>query len=252
LFFVFIGGNDVRDAGDEIDDVAALSILTDAVNGIGLGIRALVTMGAKAILIVNVPELGLIPEARKPGDAQLASHAARLSIQFNTLLSEKIAEIERELGLDLVDFNLFGYSHFIASNNLALGFTNDADACFSSVSLTFNPACDSGMNFEKFVFFDEVHPTARAHERIGRALFTAVPVPINDTSPGGVWSAKDEDRSTYAGYVQSMGKAGREKRLGAWGVTTALIGRLLAFRHDLAYVPRLLPRAIEQSIPGRL
>lgn len=123
--------------------------------------------------------------------------------------------MERELGLDLVDFNLYGFSHFIASNNLALGFTNDADACFSSVSLNFNPACDSG-------------------------------------SSGGVWSAKDEDPSTYAGYVQSMDKAVREKRLSAWGVTTAPIGRLLAFQHDLAYVRRLLARAIEQSIPGRL
>ncbi len=120
------------------------------------------------------------------------------------------------------------------------------------MSLTFNPACDSGTNFDTFVFFDEVHPTARAHERIGRALFIAVPVPSNDTSSGGVWSAKDEDPSTYAGYVQAMDKAGREKRLSAWGVTTAPIGRLLAFQHDLAYVPRLLARAIEQSIPGRL
>jgi hypothetical protein len=36
FYVVFIGGKDVRDGGDEIDDVAALSILTDAVNGIGL------------------------------------------------------------------------------------------------------------------------------------------------------------------------------------------------------------------------
>ncbi|HEX2238187.1 MAG TPA: hypothetical protein VHJ19_07535, partial [Gammaproteobacteria bacterium] len=60
----------------------------------------------------------------KACDARLAGRATRLSIQFNTLLSEKITQMERELGLDLVDFNLYGYSHFIASNNLALGFTN--------------------------------------------------------------------------------------------------------------------------------
>jgi phospholipase/lecithinase/hemolysin len=50
-------------------------------------------------------------------------------------------------------------------------FTNSDDACFSSVTFIFHPDC----NFDKFVFFDEFHPTKRIHERVGRALSAVIP-----------------------------------------------------------------------------
>jgi hypothetical protein len=35
----------------------------------------------------------------------------------------------------------------------------------------FHPDC----NFDKFIFFDELHPTKRIHERVGRGLFAVIP-----------------------------------------------------------------------------
>lgn len=80
---------------------------------------------------------------------------------------------------DLIDFDLFQYFRFVVNNNTVLGFSNDTSACFSSATMMFSAVCAAGANFDQFVFFDEVHPTARMHERVGRALFAALPGGVN-------------------------------------------------------------------------
>ena len=38
------------------------------------------------------------------------------------------------------------------------------------MSLSFNPGCNFGANFSSYIFFDEIHPTARVHRIIGEAV----------------------------------------------------------------------------------
>jgi phospholipase/lecithinase/hemolysin len=130
-----------------------------------------VAAGAKAIMVVNVPDIGATPESQQSSDEELSERATELTKQFNKELSGRMHRIERDLNLDLIDFNLFQFFRFVIKNSVALGFTNSDDACFSSVTFIFHPDC----NFDKFVFFDELHPTKRVHERVGRALFAVVP-----------------------------------------------------------------------------
>ncbi|HKF96071.1 MAG TPA: SGNH/GDSL hydrolase family protein [Gammaproteobacteria bacterium] len=179
LYIVFIGGNDVRDARDQPDEVTAQGIVRDAVGAIGVSVRALITTGAKAIAIINVPNIGLIPETRQLGIAGIAARATRLTTQFNALLAASVHQIEAEHSLNLIDFNLFQYFSFVINNNIALGFSNDTAGCYSSAAMMFNAGCASGANFDQFVFFDEFHPSARMHERVARALFAVVPDGIN-------------------------------------------------------------------------
>ena len=55
----------------------------------------------------------------------------------------------------------------ILNNAESLGYTNKDDACVYALSGGgFNPEC----NFETFVFFDEIHPTAVTHERAAEDL----------------------------------------------------------------------------------
>jgi phospholipase/lecithinase/hemolysin len=122
-------------------------------------------------MVVNVPDIGATPESQQPSDEELSERATELTKQFNKELSGRMRRIERDLNLDLVDFNLFQFFRFVIKNSVALGFTNSDDACFSSVTFIFHPDC----NFDKFVFFDESHPTKRIHKRVGRALFAVVP-----------------------------------------------------------------------------
>jgi outer membrane lipase/esterase len=172
LYVMFIGGNDVADARDESNEHLGKGIIRDAVKSINVSVRLLVAAGAKAIMVVNVPDIGVTPESQQSSDEELSERATELTEQFNKELSGRVRRIERDLNLDLVDFNLFEFFRlFVIKNSVALGFTNSDDACFSSVTFIFHPAC----NFDKFVFFDEFHPTKRIHERVGRALFAVVP-----------------------------------------------------------------------------
>jgi outer membrane lipase/esterase len=171
LYVVFIGGNDVRDARDEPNKHLAKGIIRDAVKSINVSVRSLVAAGAKAIMVINVPDIGATPESQQSSDEELSERATELTKQFNKELSGRMHRIERDLNLDLIDFNLFQFFRFVIKNSIALGFTDNDDACFSSVIFIFHPDC----NFDKFVFFDEFHPTKRVHERVGRALFAIVP-----------------------------------------------------------------------------
>lgn len=171
LYVVFIGGNDVRDARDAANKHLAKQYIWDAAKSIDLSVRTLAAAGAKAIMVVNVTDLGAIPESLQSGNKKFSERATGLTEQFNRLLSRKMNRIEHDLGIDLVEFNLFQFFRLAIKDSIALGFTNKQDECFSSVTFMFNPDC----NFDKFVFFDEIHPTKRTHERTGRALFAVVP-----------------------------------------------------------------------------
>ncbi|MEQ1740313.1 MAG: hypothetical protein ABL884_10415, partial [Methyloglobulus sp.] len=56
----------------------------------------------------------------------------------------------------------------------AYHFFNTNEACYSSAFFGYYPICDS-TKMDSFVYFDEIHPTQRVHERLGRALFSVAP-----------------------------------------------------------------------------
>lgn len=181
LYVVFIGANDIRDALDAPDLESARAIIANAVQVIEQEVRTLVDAGAEAILVVNSPDIGLLPETRiiaeLTGDRRLVRQATRLTRTFNRQLARSMRGIERDLDTDLVEFDLFSFIQFSITNSDALRFTNTTDACFSSITFTFHPDCLDGEAFDRFTFFDELHPTARSHERTGRALFSVMPEP---------------------------------------------------------------------------
>lgn len=181
LYVLAIGGNDIRDARDAEDSETANAIIAEAVMGIEDAVETLLDKGAESILVVNVPDLGLTPEtqiiAEQTGDEGLVRRTTKLSRTFNRRLARRIGKIERERKVDLVVFDLFEFFRFSMTDSDALRFSNTTDGCFSSVTLTFHPDCLDGEAFDSFIFFDEIHPTARTHERAGRALFSRVPEP---------------------------------------------------------------------------
>lgn len=183
LYIVFIGANDVRDARNELPGVS-LKIIGAAVASIDDAIRTLVNAGARSIMVVNSPDIGVLPETQAIAETTnlefLPARATLLTRIFNTQLLRRLNRIERNFQIDLIHVDLFSLFQFAIENATALGFTNVDEGCFSSVTLMFNPACDSGANFDRFLFFDEIHPTGRTHERIGRDLFTRVPEPATD------------------------------------------------------------------------
>jgi phospholipase/lecithinase/hemolysin len=181
LYMVFIGGNDLRDARVENNPVNVLQIINAAVNGIDEVIRSLLDSGAQSILVVNSPDISVVPEtvaiAKATNLRKFIRITRRKTQLFNHRLAQKLAKIEQDFDIDLVDFDLFSFSQSVIKNQSALGFTNVLEGCFSSLTFTFNPDCDNGTNFDKFIFFDEFHTTVRVNERTGRAFYALVPEP---------------------------------------------------------------------------
>ena len=180
LYVMFIGGMDVRIARglSRVDAEAALNSATLAIDQ---QLRLLIAAGAQHFLVVNSPNVGAIPETQLLAGVNDNKHLVKQtkkrndSEYFNRQLAKNVKRIERDTGHDLVLFDLFSYLNKILENSNALAYTNTVDACYSTVSFSFNEGCESGQRFSKYLFFDEVHPTGRTHERISRALFAEVP-----------------------------------------------------------------------------
>ena len=64
IYIMMIGGNDVRDARGERGG-AAVRLLRDAASEIDEQLRLLISLGARSIMVVNAPDIGIIPNPWK-------------------------------------------------------------------------------------------------------------------------------------------------------------------------------------------
>lgn len=176
LYVVFIGGNDVRNATLRKTGAPAV---TAGVNAELSAISTLAGEGAKSFLVVNVPDVGVIPEFTSLGAAASAS-ATSLSVAYDQKLATGLASLEPGLPAgDVVHtFDLFGFNEGIAANAAAYGFTNTTDPCFTTTpfSAATTAACGPGAaNIGSFIYWDQIHPTAGVHALWAEGLEAAVP-----------------------------------------------------------------------------
>lgn len=170
LYVVEMGSNDIYDAllayitggGPS----AANTILTDALNTIAARLQDLYNAGARRFLIVNVPDLSVIPavsilDASIPGDG-VAPLARFLTGEFNSQL-ENIKD-----GLAAVDtggyvkmLNAYKETDDIVADPEAFGLINATQACIKPDVPPFT--CQTP---NQYLFWDGEHPT-----RAGAANF---------------------------------------------------------------------------------
>ncbi len=159
LYFVWGGANDLLTANSPI--VAAQNIADY--------VALLAGMGARHILVPNLPDLALTPFARE-ADLQLVAHG--FSMQFNDTLAALLAGLDASLPADVIAFDTFGLLNAVVANPAAFGFTDAMQACLvSTTAMCANP--------DAFVFWDGFHPTAAAHAVIAEGFARAVPEPAS-------------------------------------------------------------------------
>lgn len=185
LYVVMIGGNDVRSARNSGSPTEAQAIVGNAVAAIQQTLSTLLQKGVTKLLVVNVPDIGRIPETIEKGqlDPDIVLRSTQLSRQFNAALGSVIAALQLQYGEVLVEFDLFTYFNQLLDNAASHGFTITDEGCFNPGDYSFHPDCFSfsGIKFDNFVFFDSIHPTARTHLLIGKALDMALQEPASDT-----------------------------------------------------------------------
>jgi phospholipase/lecithinase/hemolysin len=176
LYVVMIGGNDLRAARNNGSEVDAYPIVDGAVAKISATLSTLLQLGVTKILVVNAPDIGRIPETlqKSQQDPSIKARSTALTNRFNTNLASIVRSLRSQYGTAIVEFDLFTYFNQILDNSLIYGFTNDDEGCFDANNYSFHSDCLYGQSFDRFVFFDSIHPTAKTHKLIGEAMVIAV------------------------------------------------------------------------------
>ena len=176
LYYIEIGGNDVRNAALNGTGSAAV---TAGVRTELAAIQTLATEGAKNFFVVNVPDVGVIPEFAQD-NASLAAAATQYSQQYDQLLASGLASLALPATTNITAFDLYGYNAGQISNAAALGFTDTADRCYTNTPLSATTSSQCGTNaanINSLYYWDSIHPTARVQALWAQGFEAALNVP---------------------------------------------------------------------------
>lgn len=155
LYVLWAGANDY---------LQGVSSATVPVKNLTIAINSLTDVGAKKILVGNLPDLGQLPATRTSKNSvnlnaltQAHNQGLRRSLK---ILSQQHSDLE----IVVLDANTL-YRDAIA-NPAAFNFTNVTTPCLSGSSICSNP--------DQFLFWDGIHPTAAAHRIIGKTAFSTI------------------------------------------------------------------------------
>lgn len=155
LHVFYIGNNDVADAiNQQLDAQSAVPYFGAVINEMTNALLLLRDNGATQIVIPQVPDWGMTPQYLNNANAH------ELTELFNSLSVQAFQAIP---GLDI---SFFDVNSFL--DDLKSGFSHIDSACI------LNNNCS---NPDDFIFFDNIHPTARVHALFADNLLHAVPVP---------------------------------------------------------------------------
>jgi len=166
-FVIFIGGNDIRDALGDSQNVS--TILSAAVGAVANAVQVLYGAGARKFVVVYVPDLGLVPAVRMLGAGAQAG-ATFLSAAYNTGLGQAITQLSTLPSISIVSVDLFSDLQDVVANPASYGLTDTTDMCITP-GVKGNAKCNNPNNY---LFWDGIHPTSAGHaiiaEFIGPAL----------------------------------------------------------------------------------
>ncbi len=130
-------------------------------------VETLIASGASNFLVVNSPNLGKLPLFVGTSQAPVV---AAVSAEYNALLASRMAAVAS--ANPQVNISLYSLedriNDFIA-NPAQYGFDNVTEACFSGTTVCPDP--------DRYLFWDAVHPTTRAHGLIAQGFYNSVSVP---------------------------------------------------------------------------
>jgi len=169
---------------------AAKNSIKAAVDAEEAQIRKLIAAGAQHILIVNAADQGVLPiidimteqtlalattARQEKRIKRLPKVATRLSVKFNKLLAKRVAKIERQTGIDIIEFDLFSSYANQIDNAEDFGYTNIDTPCIYTLNgLVINPECIDFPVASGFLSWDEYHPTTLVHQNIGAEVLELI------------------------------------------------------------------------------
>ena len=217
LFTVWFGANDILSttavaapAGNPVAmDVAGI----DAAQRTAGMIQSLIGLGAKNILVLNMPDIGLTPFGLSTG---AGSFLTRGSLAYNAEFDARLAAISAGAAdVNLVRIDAAGMIGRIQRDYKALGYTN------ATAGLILPASAGGGGDPNGYVFFDGIHPTARTHALLAAIVLEALnPEPV-------VGFAGTEGTAALA--LQGLAASALDSRVAQLAATSRRTGRADAY-----------------------
>lgn len=179
-YVIWFGGNDIRDALTALagDPTGATStaIIQAALGSIADNIVTLYSAGARDLLVLTAPNIGVLPSVRALGaqNPAIPVIAEQLSLAFNAGLGSVLDSLEGWLqDLDVLRVDSFALINDIIADPEGSGLIDASDPC-----LTFGViegaicALPGGR-----LFWDGAHPTSAGHGLVAAAVLEALSQP---------------------------------------------------------------------------
>jgi phospholipase/lecithinase/hemolysin len=176
LFVVWAGGNDFIQQYQKswFDDTAWTRLTTDSVNNLSNAVVSLQSKGARYILVPNTVDLTTIPLLnRLPGF--IKTYLQSKVKMFNNKLSKAIVSLQATYpDVTIYPCDIYTGEKTILKNYKAYGFKKrDIDA-LADIKLKDKSFDGPG---SKYVFWDPIHPTSKAHGIIADWFYAAIGSP---------------------------------------------------------------------------
>ncbi|MBS9404179.1 autotransporter domain-containing protein [Halomonas sp. TRM85114] len=208
LYYLNGGGNDF------LDGVATdVTTATTSAATLAEGVTALVSAGAKSIVVANLPDVGATPAGAQSGQRESLSALTQV---FNQALGERLAQYDGQVNIIRLDVGaLFDEvistpGDFGLAENIPL-----SEVCFSAES------CDIS-NFglaagtpdpSKLLFNDTVHPTTIGQEILADYAYAMIEAPRILSLSGGLVTGSMNAQQQLVGSELRPGQQSDEWRI---------------------------------------
>lgn len=174
LFTVWMGSNNYLGVPEDEEEVTRL-----VVAGIEKELVRLADHGAKHIMVVNLPDLGRIPMAR---ELESEKEMSSLTNKHNQKLFDRVQALKAQYpDVQWFHYNMNATFNEALTNSVEYGFEDVTNTCYESLEYlpTAQPVLSMASRIkptmriegdlcEKYLFFDPVHPTGKAHEYLAQ------------------------------------------------------------------------------------
>ncbi len=172
LYTVSVGSNTTLDAISAYagDPTAADAAIAQGVANETSFVNELAQLGAHNFLILNVPDLGKVPEEKAQGPV-VAQTASALAAEYDSDLTTSLSAIAAQDHLNVHVVDAYKLINEAVADPAAFGFTNVTEPVWTGNY--YNPFSGhlnaTGAAQNGYLFFGPLHPTAAAHAELAAA-----------------------------------------------------------------------------------
>jgi phospholipase/lecithinase/hemolysin len=185
IYMVEAGGNDFFNA--LTTGASPQTVIVDGVNNTLTAVQRLWGSGARFIVVMNLPDLGVTPIARSMG---LTVPLTQMCAAYNQALDMALDNLA-QAGIPTIRLDAFKVLHEMACNPEAYGFS-DVTTPLISVPSAPNP--------DEFLFWDLKHPTTAAHKVLAKEALGQI---IAAFSPSNGKATPDAKANSLHGLVNA-------------------------------------------------